>query len=227
MDVTKQSEQAARLVKAREAKGFRFARDATNYFGWPYATYAQHEQGARGITRAADKYAKAFGVSEAWLLTGHGQGPGQKLGYVETRPVEVIGVVQAGEWTEAFEWDDEDRYVVPIPADPEYAAYTLKGAEMRGPSMNRWRPEGTVIIFTDQIETQEELRLGKRYFVQRSNGHEYECTVKKLWQDDGGKLWLLPESDDPRFQEPLSVEGNDGEEIRIVGRVTYSVAKED
>lgn len=172
--------------------------------------------------KTIDKLASALGVDSLWLE----KGIEAAVTAIAMRPVEVIGHVQAGYWTEAFEWEEEDRYLVPVPADPEFAAYTLKAAEMRGPSMNKWRPEGTVVVFTDQIETHEDPRAGSRYFVQRTNGHEYECTIKKLWQDDAGEFWLLPESDDPRFQEPLALNGDSGEEIRIVGRVTYSVARE-
>ncbi|MFV0800588.1 helix-turn-helix transcriptional regulator [Brucella anthropi] len=66
---------AKRLEEARIARGFKKAKDATNYFGWSYVTYTQHESGQRGIVRAASQYAKAFRVSEAWLLTGEGKGP--------------------------------------------------------------------------------------------------------------------------------------------------------
>lgn len=44
-------------------------------------TYHQHENGQRGIGRVAADYAKAFKVSEAWLLTGEGQGPGERKSY--------------------------------------------------------------------------------------------------------------------------------------------------
>lgn len=65
---------AKRLEKARMDRGFKTAKDAARYFDWTYETYIQHEQGIRGISRAAGKYAKAFRVSEAWLLTGEGTG---------------------------------------------------------------------------------------------------------------------------------------------------------
>lgn len=65
---------AKRLEKARIARGFLTAKDAARRHGWVYETYIQHEQGIRGISRAASKYAKAFKVSEAWLLTGEGPG---------------------------------------------------------------------------------------------------------------------------------------------------------
>lgn len=161
-------------------------------------------------------------------ITGLPAPRAQPVSPVEMRPVQVIGHVQAGYWTEAFEWEEEDRYVVPVPADPELKPYKLTGAEMRGASMNKWRPEGTVIVFTDQIETAEDLRAGSRYVIERTNSAgEHECTVKRLWRDEQGKFWLLPESTDPRFQEPIQIGGADDDTVRIMGRVAYSVARED
>lgn len=65
---------AIRLEQARSQR-FKTASAACVFFGWNYSTYAQHESGIRGIGRAATKYAQAFRVSEAWLLTGEGDGP--------------------------------------------------------------------------------------------------------------------------------------------------------
>lgn len=66
---------AKRLENARLARGFKTAKSACEFFGWNYNSYAQHEQGNRGISRVSSKYAKAYRVSEAWLLTGEGMGP--------------------------------------------------------------------------------------------------------------------------------------------------------
>lgn len=68
-------EPAQRLEQARIARGFKTARQATEFFGWSYVTYTQHESGERGIMRAVEKYAKAYRVSAGWLLTGEGKGP--------------------------------------------------------------------------------------------------------------------------------------------------------
>jgi hypothetical protein len=70
---------AKRLEKARKDRGFRTPKDAARFFDWTYETYIQHEQGIRGISRAAGKYAKAFRVSEAWLLTGESSGLPDKV----------------------------------------------------------------------------------------------------------------------------------------------------
>ncbi len=67
---------AQRLEEARRARGFDTAVEATRYFGWVYESYTQHENGLRGLKKVAAKYAKAFRVSEGWLLTGEGGGPG-------------------------------------------------------------------------------------------------------------------------------------------------------
>ncbi len=66
---------AIRLQKARKAAGFKHALHATQRFGWSYPTYMNHEKGLRGIGKAAARYAQAFRVSEAWLLTGEGESP--------------------------------------------------------------------------------------------------------------------------------------------------------
>lgn len=71
---------ALRLEQARLARGFERQKDATEYFGWNYVSYTQHESGERGLSRAAAKYASGYKVSEGWLLTGEGQGPdGQRF----------------------------------------------------------------------------------------------------------------------------------------------------
>lgn len=72
MDDDSRPDFAKRLEQARIDRGFATPKDAARFFGWTYETYIQHEQGIRGISRASGKYAKAFRVSEAWLLTGEG-----------------------------------------------------------------------------------------------------------------------------------------------------------
>lgn len=222
-------EPAKRLEKARIARGFDEAKKAAHYFGWNYNTYAQHENGTNGITRASAKYAKAFRVSEAWLLTGEGPGPGEDTGIPGLRRVTVAAHIQAGVFEETWAWDEHDQYDVFVPDDPEYRGFSLHAAETRGPSMNRRYPERTILVFTNVEETREPPVAGKRYIVERRrSGGEAEHTVKLLHIDVDGKYWLVPESDDPRFQAPISVEDGTGDEdvVAIIGRVVYAVSRE-
>jgi phage repressor protein C with HTH and peptisase S24 domain len=62
-----------RLRAAREKAGFKNASDAASAKGWTYSTYAGHENGSRQILPdAANKYARAFGVSANYILFGTG-----------------------------------------------------------------------------------------------------------------------------------------------------------
>ena len=63
-----------RLRQAREMAGFKSATEAAKRFHWPSSTYSSHENGQTDPVpqRAAAKYARAFKVSVAWLLTGQG-----------------------------------------------------------------------------------------------------------------------------------------------------------
>ncbi len=145
------------------------------------------------------------------------------------RKVTVAAHIQAGAWTEAWEWNDDDKYEVYVPDDPELRFFKLSAAETRGPSMNRRYPERTVLIFTDVMETKEQPIAGKRYIVERKRvSGEAEHTVKLLHVDADNKYWLLPESDDPRFQAAISVEdgSDDGDVVSIIGRVVFAVTRE-
>jgi phage repressor protein C with HTH and peptisase S24 domain len=94
--------------------------------------------------------------------------------------------------------------------------------------MNKRYPEGSALIFTSIYETRETPQVGKRYIVEteRPDGLR-EATVKTLWQDETGEHWLLPESTDPRYQQPIKLSDGDGNIVRIVGRVVFSVQRED
>jgi phage repressor protein C with HTH and peptisase S24 domain len=70
---------AERLKAARQAAGFENAADAARRFGWAQSTYFGHENGSRGFRAdTASEYARAFKVTQEWLLFGRG-GPPEAL----------------------------------------------------------------------------------------------------------------------------------------------------
>lgn len=77
--MTDKEKRAERLRAARVHAGFKNATDAAERFGWEVVTYRSHENAIRGLRpTVANIYAKAFKVSNAWLMTGEGAmtGPG-------------------------------------------------------------------------------------------------------------------------------------------------------
>ncbi|WP_312809313.1 XRE family transcriptional regulator [Agrobacterium cavarae] len=69
-----------RLEEARKAAGYSTAREAADAIGVSYPTYAAHENGQRGLARAAERYARFFNVSLDWLLTGKGDAGPKRTG---------------------------------------------------------------------------------------------------------------------------------------------------
>lgn len=145
----------------------------------------------------------------------------------ESRQVWVRGTLQAGEWTESFEWDDGARYEIGIPDKPEYRAAALYGAEIRGESMNQVYPPGSIVLLERRVYGPHDLEVGARYHVeiQRADG-KVENTLKKVRVRPDGTIWLIPESDDPAFQSPIQIDHAPGEHVSIVGRVVASYRPE-
>src|SRR5690606_36236985 len=136
-----------RLEKARIERGFKHALNAAEFFGWMYDTYAQHENGTRGIVRAAAKYAKAFRVSEAWLLTG-------EVAQGGSHQVKLAGFVGAGQ--EIYQFDDDGAGWVEAPPSTEPGT---EAVEVRGESMLPLYEHGTVLYYSRQLHP--ETMIGK------------------------------------------------------------------
>lgn len=70
-----------RLRHAREMAGFDSAMSAAKRFNWKPSTYASHENGQSKVPQeAAVTYAKKFGTTPGWILTGEGKPPKNKSG---------------------------------------------------------------------------------------------------------------------------------------------------
>lgn len=206
-----------RLKKIRKASGLTQAEIAAK-LGIDLTNYNRLENGKVNLTYAKMKdIADILGVDPKDLISDDSR----------TIKVRVRAHVEAGVWAESYEWPEDDWYEVAIPASRELEGVNLYGAETRGSSMNKVYPEGTILIFTPLIESQETIRPGKRYIVQRERADGLrEDTVKTLFLDDTNKLWLMPESTDPRHQQPIELTGENGDSVRIVGRVLYSFRPE-
>lgn len=143
---------AKRLEQARKNRGFKTPKDAARFFGWKYESYIQHEQGTRGIVRASGTYAKAFRVSEAWLLTGEGDPDGQQ------NTIPIVGLAGAGpDGSVLFATGDGNFGEVPAPVNstPRTEALEIKGDSMTGIANDGW------IITYDEKETPSEEHIGE------------------------------------------------------------------
>jgi SOS-response transcriptional repressor LexA len=196
-------DQGLRLEQARIRRGFKTRRAACNYYGWNYDTYIQHERSERGIGKMAARYAQAYQVSEAWLLTGEGS-----IESISAVLVPLISWVSAGhlKTPEAIK-DITNASMInagDLPKGGEWLALTVQGD-----SMDRISPPGSIIVLNRR---ECELVSGACYVIQ---------------EDDGAATYKRFKDNPPRF-EPVSSNAEHetffpDQSITVIGRVRKTV----
>src|SRR5262245_48497641 len=146
-----------RLRLAREARGFESARLAALAMGIPVSTYGAHEraeaEGGRDFApNEAMRYARRFGVTPEWLLTGWGHGPGDDPDAplpdrVLALKVPVLGYVGAGSTAHFYDLTqgELDEVTPPEGATESTVAVEIKGHSM-GSFLNHW------LVFYDNVQ---------------------------------------------------------------------------
>lgn len=100
MKEEKNKEIGNRLKAARKAAGFLSATEAATALGMNYRTYAGHENGNRGISRnTLELYAKRFGVTTDWLLSGRKDAVGNR--YKRKIDEKLSFIMEATGWRQA------------------------------------------------------------------------------------------------------------------------------
>lgn len=140
--------------------------------------------------------------------------------------IDVRGSVQAGHWTEAVEWPQGEWEYVTVPRPPAHKSYF--GLKVKGPSMNKEYPEGTILVCVPIWDYRQAVESGDHVIVRRRNGDgRSEATVKELVIDEDGRYWLWPRSNHPEHQQPIEVpaanveehDAEDEDEIRVTAIV--------
>jgi SOS-response transcriptional repressor LexA len=110
-------DQSERLRLARKNAGYKSAADASQAMGIESVSYNHHENGTRGLSRVAERYARFFRVSLEWLLTGRGDIKQKN----NPARVPLMGTVGAGPAVEPIgdaAWADAADYKdLPDPAE--------------------------------------------------------------------------------------------------------------
>jgi transcriptional regulator with XRE-family HTH domain len=176
------------------------------------------ESGERKLTREwARRIAPHLGVEAANLLFD-----GNELVRAEsaltpldpgTAPqhLPIIGEVAAGVFRDSVELDQGDWTYVFFPPDSRYPCVDRFCLRVRGPSMNKIYPEGSIVLCVGMIAADLQPEEGAVYVVDRVIHGEYESTLKELRISDG-KKYLWPCSTDPAHQQPVEYNEENGEE---------------
>lgn len=118
--------------------------------------------------------------------------------------LEVRGEVQAGAWKEAIELPPDERFVITLYSFDLPSGVKTYGLLVRGTSMDKIYPPGTVIEVVNLPDFWRELRNGDKVVVYRRNREGLiEATCKEFQKSDS-TVWLWPRSNDPAYQQPFS-----------------------
>ena len=171
--------------------------------------------------------AKALDVSIDWLLYGTGQSPYSetKLIPVPLTKTRVVGQIAAGVWRERDAVEPDGPLAeLPVVLMPPYDEMRQEAFRVLGSSVDRIAPHGSYAIGVRYIDLRREPRHGELAVIERRRNGIAEHTLKRICYE-GGDIKLLPESNDPRFQEPVWLKSNaqDGEEVEATHLIIHVV----
>lgn len=135
--------------------------------------------------------------------------------------VKVVGTAAAGLWKDvsiiaAGNYVHEE---IPVIETARYAGHEQYALLVEGQSINRKIKDGEYAICVAWDGLGAEPKNGQYVHVERSRAGLQEATIKMIRIHDG-RIELWPDSDDPRFQEPLTLDHDDEDtEVRIRGIV--------
>jgi phage repressor protein C with HTH and peptisase S24 domain len=201
-------EQGARLAAAREAAGFRSARDAALSNNWKESSYRAHEGGTRTIgLNDAERYVRRF-RAEGVAVTAQSILFGNKAERAPAPPAD-IAMIPIISWVAASQLSDVGEALDPEAA-PKIAVSDLPAGDwfvlkVQGDSMDEVAPDGALIL----INRKEQKLINKKYYVFADRG---EATFKQ-YIEKPTKL-LMPRSSN-RTHDPIAPPKN----LEVVGRV--------
>lgn len=137
--------------------------------------------------------------------------------------VHIVGDVAAGVFQEAHQRDEDDWEFITLPDG--YGE--VFGLRVKGDSMDKEFPDGSVLLCENYNEADDEVPLGKYVIADRIDGATgfIESTCKKLTQDEkSGTYILLPESTNP-VHMPLPLMDMGEQTVRVRAVVTGAILK--
>lgn len=138
----------------------------------------------------------------------------------------IQGDVAAGVWLDCgFDgWDTYELEASPFPPDGRFLTNKQFDVIVRGNSINRFARDGQRLRCVLLEAYPWPLEDNDIVIAERFRGDLRERTAKR-WRIHDGVAELWPDSDDPRWQEPLKINSedgtSDGDLIQIYGVVLY------
>lgn len=133
--------------------------------------------------------------------------------------IPIHGDVAAGAWIEPAVMIDAEDQIDLLMAAPALQD-DIFALRVRGSSVNKIAADGDYVVCLALDEADpNDLVVVERV---REQGGLRETTVKRL-RTVGNRRLLYPESNDAQWKDPIPYGEDEGEEVRIIGRVLYVI----
>ena len=165
---------AERLRFARGYAGHPTSAAAARRFGWSPVTLRAHERGQNDLRpEVAEEYARAFGVSPAWLLYGRGD---MALGAVPT--IAIAGKVGAGARVPLFDaYEKGDGPQVECP--PQLSPHGIVAVEIEGDSMEPVYAAGDLLFYSRDVIGVPDDAIGAKCICEDVDGNAWVKQVRR------------------------------------------------
>lgn len=156
------------------------------------------------------KLAQSLNIDVNIFLNALGQNVVTKTtasNFVKLKTVYIRGQVQAGQWTQAIEWPKEEWIPVTIPEDPKYKNFPMCALAVKGDSMNRLYPDGSIVVAVNFCDLGRNPENGECVVTIRRDPLTdcFEATLKIVQIHEDGSVLLWPKSNNPDFTRPLKL----------------------
>lgn len=155
---------------------------------------------------------------------------------VYSEPVALAGSIQAGVWqdTGLFTPQAPPEYIMIAP-DERYPGIRRWAFRVRGDSMDKIYPDGTIIVAVSFFDLCRQPKTGDKVIAIRKEHGLEEATLKEIEILADGSVALWPRSTNPKFSQAIIISNtiddnipDDGchSEYRIEGLVIQSIRRE-
>ena len=226
------------LGETQSQFGARFAVDQSSVSRW--------ERGAAPDLPTLREMARLSGSSlEVFLSDAFEDAEEQEVGYFAEAPqaaspmvgglsAPLVGVVQAGAFCDALSFEDQGmqldllHFALPPNLTSQLAVYDAVSKvafEVRGDSMDRIYPDGSLLLCLPFAELGRAPRAGERVIIQAvmPDGH-YEATVKTIRIVENA-IWACPESSNPAHNA-INLSALVADEVQALALVIASLRPE-
>lgn len=238
MILAQQDTLASRLKTARLKAGFASAAAACEQYGWALSKYRAHENGQNPFkVKDAEIYAKAYGVSSAWLLTGTGASSNishnnyilpvaksphniqHKGGDIPLIAICCVGIWREGFLSEGADLEDGSDRLAPI--DPRFKSEDQFDIKIQGNAFNKHASDGSYLRCINISNLNADIKDGDFVVIQRHKDNLSEVSAKKV-RKNGNGIELINETDDPRLKDQVILLDYEKDDITIIGKVIWT-----